>query len=271
MVGGQRSAVSRQPPPLCPTKGIISFASEFFSRPVGGHAFMSDLKNDIQPLEASTMTDLVELRLREYLKRKSFVPGDALPKEQELADALGVSRNVVREALSRLRMLGMIDTRKKRGMVLSQPDILGSLERVLDPLILGKNTLRDIFELRLVLEMGLADLIYLRKTPEDIAALETIVAQEVNKQQKPFRVEHEIAFHGKLYQMTGNDTYMRFQKMLLPVFEYVLEYEIQVNGQADVGKVTHDDLVAILKTGDAEDFRRGMKAHLKPHFDRLKA
>ncbi|MDR6805162.1 DNA-binding FadR family transcriptional regulator [Dyadobacter sp. BE34] len=231
---------------------------------------MSDLKNDIRPLEPSTMTDLVESRLREYLKRKSFVPGDALPKEQELADALGVSRNVVREALSRLRMLGMIDTRKKRGMLLAQPDILGSLERVLDPLLLGKNTLKDIFELRLVLEMGLADLLYLRKTPEDIAALEDIVAREVNNQQKPFRVEHEIAFHGKLYQMTGNDTYMRFQKMLLPVFEYVLDFEMQANGQADVGEVTHRNLVEILKTGDSEDFRRGMKAHLKPHFDRLK-
>ena len=59
--------------------------------------------------------------------------------------------------------------------------------------------------------------------------------------------------------------------MLLPVFEYVLDFEIQASGHADVGKVTHHDLVEILKTGDAEDFRRGMKAHLKPHFDRLKA
>lgn len=232
---------------------------------------MNDLKKDIEPLANATMADMVESRLREYLKRKSFVPGDALPKEQELADALGVSRNVVREALSRLRMLGMIDTRKKRGMILAQPDILGSFERVLDPLILGKNTLQDIFELRLVLEMGLADFIYLRKSPDDILALEKIVEEEVNKQQKPFHVEHEIAFHGKLYQMTGNDTYMRFHKMLLPVFEYVLDYEIRTNGKAETGKVTHKDLVEILKTGDAEDFRRGMKAHLKPHFDRLRA
>jgi GntR family transcriptional regulator, transcriptional repressor for pyruvate dehydrogenase complex len=230
---------------------------------------MNDLKRDIEPIANSTMADLVELRLREYLKRKSFIPGDPLPKEQELADALGVSRNVVREALSRLRMLGLIDSRKKRGMILTQPDILSTFERVLDPLILDRNTLKDVFELRLVLEMGLADLIYLRKTGGDIEALEQIVEQEVNKLQKPFRVEHEIAFHGKLYQMTGNDTFMRFQKMLLPVFEYALDYEIKTNGVAEVGKVTHHDLVQILKTGNSEDFRQGMKAHLKPHFDRL--
>ena len=125
---------------------------------------MNDLTTDLLPIQSSTMADVVELRLRDFLKKKSFRPGDALPKEQELADALGVSRNVVREALSRLRMLGMIETKKKRGMILAQPDILVSFERVLDPLILGQETLQDIFELRLVLEMGLADLIYVRKT-----------------------------------------------------------------------------------------------------------
>lgn len=230
---------------------------------------MNDLTTDLAPIQSSTMADVVELRLREFLKKKSFRPGDALPKEQELADALGVSRNVVREALSRLRMLGMIDSKKKRGMILAQPDILGSFERVLDPLILGQETLQDIFELRLVLEMGLADLIYVRKTDDDIRELEAIIDQEVNQIQKPFRVKNEIAFHGKLYQMTGNDTFLRFQRMLLPVFEYVVDYEIKTNGKAEVGKVSHRDLVQLLKTGDAEDFRQGMKEHLKPHFSRL--
>ena len=230
---------------------------------------MTDLTIDLARIESSTMADVVELRLREFLKKKSFRPGDALPKEQELADALGVSRNVVREALSRLRMLGMIETKKKRGMVLAQPDILGLFERVLDPLILGEETLQDIFELRLVLEMGLADLIFLRKTDDDIRELEEIVKKEVNQVQKPFLVKNEIAFHGKLYQMTGNKTYLCFQSMLLPIFEYVLDYEIKTNGKVEVGKVTHRDLVQLLKTGTSEDFRQGMKEHLRPHFSRL--
>src|SRR5690606_11388105 len=126
-----------------------------------------NLSKDIEKIAPSTMADVVETRLREYLKKKSFKPGDALPKELELAEALGVSRNVVREALSRLRMLGMVETRKKRGMILARPDILGAFERVLDPLIIDGDTLQDIFELRLVLEMGLADILYIKKTEKD--------------------------------------------------------------------------------------------------------
>jgi len=226
---------------------------------------INDLNKDLTPITSSTMADLVEVRLREYLKKKSFLPGDALPKELELAEALGVSRNVVREALSRLRMLGMIESKKKRGMVLARPDILGTFERVLDPLIIDKTTLQDIFELRLVLEMGLADLIYIRKTDKDIAELENIAKKEVNHDNS-FRIKNEIAFHGKLYEMSGNDTLKRFQIMLLPIFDYVVTLEKKPTR----GKVNHLDLVQILKTGTVEDFKIGMQAHLQPHFDRLK-
>jgi DNA-binding FadR family transcriptional regulator len=228
---------------------------------------VENLSKDLERVSTETMADIVELRLREFFKKKSFKPGDALPKEMELVVALGVSRNVVREALSRLRMLGMIETRKKRGMILARPDVLGTFERVLDPLIIDDHILQDLFELRLVLEMGLADLIFLRKTDKNIAELEKIALDETHDGEKRFRVKNEIAFHGKLYEITGNNTLKRFQVMLMPVFGYVTTLEKDKEYQT--GKVDHLDLVNILKNGTKEDFKAGMYAHLKPHFDSL--
>lgn len=228
---------------------------------------IGNLHIDIEKVSQKTMADEVETKLLEYLKRKSFKPGDALPKEMELTAALGVSRNVLREALSRLRMLGMIETKKRRGMVLTSPDILGSLERVMDPLIIDDATLQDIFELRLTLEMGLADILYLRKTKKDIEELEKIALQEKTTRTKQnFRIKHEVEFHGKIYQMTGNRTMQRFQNMLLPIFGHLVNEEKVPGG----GKVTHMDLVNLLKTGTREQFRQGMRAHLEHHFDKLK-
>ena len=225
----------------------------------------NDLSKDIGRLSPDTMTDVVELRLRDYFKKKSFKPGDALPTEVELAEALGVSRNIVREALSRLRMLGMIESKKKRGMILSSPDILGAFERVLDPLIITDETLQDLFELRLVIEMGLADILFLNLTEKKIKELERIVDNEIQDNQQSFRVKNEILFHGKLYEIAGNDTLKRFQNMLLPVFGFVLKLEKEFIS----GKVSHRDLVELLKKGNKEDFKQGMYEHLKPHFDRL--
>jgi DNA-binding FadR family transcriptional regulator len=213
------------------------------------------------------ITDLVEERLLEYLKKKAFKPGDPLPTEMELSEALGVSRNILREALSRLRMLGMIETKKKRGMILASPDILGSFERVLDPLIMNDSTLQDIFELRLTLEVGLADILYIRKTKKDVEELEKIALnQSKSVNRKSFRIKHEIAFHGKIYQMTGNKTMQRFQNMLLPIFGYVIELE-KVYTPAIV---SHLDLVQLLQNGSKEDFRQGMLQHLQHHFKQVK-
>ncbi|MES2416664.1 MAG: GntR family transcriptional regulator [Bacteroidota bacterium] len=225
---------------------------------------INDLKKDLAPITSNTMADIVEVRIREYLKRMSLKPGDSLPKETDLAEALGVSRNVVREALSRLRMLGMVETRKRKGMVLASPDILQAFERVLDPLIIDDATLKDIFELRLVLEMGLADLLYARKTDKDIEELEAIANSEIDKD-KFFLIKNEIAFHGKLYEMTGNTTLRRFQIMLMPVFAYVTA----LVDKPKSGKIDHRGLVDILKNGTKENFKKGMYEHLRPHFDHL--
>src|SRR5690606_14861410 len=131
----------------------------------------NDLMNDLKPIAVDTRADLVEKQLREYFDRKGLKVGDTLPTEMELSEALNVSRNILREGLSRLRMLGFIESRKKRGMILTSPDILGSFERVLNLQLMDKETLKNLFELRLVLESGLADLLFLRKTDQDILEL----------------------------------------------------------------------------------------------------
>ena len=226
---------------------------------------ISDLANKLGKVNASTMTDVVEVRLREYLKKESFKPGDALPSELEIANALGVSRTIVREALSRLRMLGMVESRKRSGMILSRPDILGAFERVLDPLIIDDETLQDIFEIRLLLEIGLPELLYKKITKEHLKELEEIAHHEIVTDNS-FKVNNEIAFHGKLYEISGNNTLKRFQILLLPIFAYLTTKVVNPVGS----KVSHLDLVEILKHGTKEDFKVGMQAHLQPHFDRIK-
>lgn len=225
----------------------------------------NDLMNDLKPIAVDTRADLVEKQLREYFDRKGLKVGDTLPTEMELSEALNVSRNILREGLSRLRMLGFIESRKKRGMILTSPDILGSFERVLNLQLMDKETLKNLFELRLVLESGLADLLFLRKTDQDILELEEIIKNEEFPDNDVFRVNSEIAFHGKLYAITGNDTLKRFQIMLMPVFDYVLQNE----NRSIKSNVTHTDLVRILKDGTKRDFVLAMREHLRPHYENL--
>lgn len=222
----------------------------------------------LEPLESLSMTDRVENILREYFTENAFKPGDPLPNEQEMAQKLNVSRNVVREALSRLRMLGMIEARPRRGMIMAQPDLLAGMEKVLNPFLLSKDNLQDIFELRLILEMGIAEFLFARKTEKDLDELEIIVKKQKNA--SVVTKEEEIAFHAKLYEMTGNDTFKRFQSLLFPVFEHVFTtFYVKKKMKAPViaEPVTHYDLYLILRNGTSEEFRKAMYTHLAPYYN----
>ncbi len=228
----------------------------------------------IEPVDTGSLVDKVEIKLLAFFKDNNLKPGDAIPKELEFAESLGVSRTVVREALLRLRTLGLVESKKHRGMILKQPDIINNFERILDPTLLGEDTLKQLFELRLILEMGMADFLFENRDQKDLDELEEIVeAEEATETGKiRFTLDKEIAFHGKLYQMSNNTTLQKFQSLLLPVFDYVYLKETKDTDLDDYhfsgGKfVTHRMLLENLKVGTPETFRSAMRRHLEPHFD----
>lgn len=224
--------------------------------------------NQLKPIGNLSLVDQVEMRLRTYFIDENLQPGDPLPKESELADAMGVSRTALREALARLKTLGLIESKRNRGIILTQPDILGGLERVLEPTFLDTNTLQDVFELRLVLELGISELLFLRKTPENIERLEEIVLREEQTDDRLIKTRCDADFHAVLYKMSGNNTILRFQKMLQPIFNYVYSGAIESRSEVK-NPVTHRHLLDALKYENSARFREKMKIHLQVYFDTI--
>jgi GntR family transcriptional repressor for pyruvate dehydrogenase complex len=228
--------------------------------------------SNFKQVDTSSLVDRVEDSLVQLLQEKKLKLGDCIPTELELCNSLGVSRTVVREALLRLRLMGLIESKKKKGAVITSPDIFGVLSKSMNPHILDQDTLREIFEIRLVLEIGMADLIFQHITSKQIKELKAIVAKEPEgSQDHVFNIDHEIAFHGKLYDITGNSTLKKFQSLLLPIFDYVHNSGL-LNKQTQVHKyVSHKGLVNTLESGSPELFRNAMRNHLENHFNRLYA
>ena len=136
---------------------------------------MKHLDDKIKPLENISLVDRVEKRIINYIKENGLKVGDALPKEMEFAESLGVSRTAVREAMLRLRTLGLVESKKHRGMVLLEPDLVSNFEKMLDPAIIDLRMLSNLFELRLMLELGMVDFLFARRTPKQMKELEEIV------------------------------------------------------------------------------------------------
>jgi GntR family transcriptional regulator, transcriptional repressor for pyruvate dehydrogenase complex len=226
--------------------------------------------------QQSTLVDQVENKLLDYFKSMELRPGDAIPKEQELAVALGVGRSVLREALSRLRMLGLIDSRTRRGMILTKPSLLGAMRRIIEPQILGEEALFDLLGFRIALEIGICELVVSNITNKHLEDLENIVNRGVVKNFGEYTPVSEYEFHTKLYEITGNKTIMEFQQLIHPVSVFIKEkfkdYFLPVNKELEKSgkRITHQDLFEYLKKKDREGFSRAMSNHFAPYYSFLK-
>ena len=224
---------------------------------------------------------LVEQTQKDILKYISDSQDPKLPKEQELVEKLGVSRVVVREALSRLRAVGMIETKRKKGSVVVVPEVFGVLKSIVASGLLDKDTLRDLYELRLMLEIGMADFVFANKTEEQMAQLDSIVAEEVKlwddmavaeNDDRRYEVARQltdvdIRFHSELFEMTGNKSLIDFQYILRHLF--TLYYPKLKTDYHSRTLVSHVSLFNILRTGTPDAFRMGMRLHLKTQFDNM--
>jgi len=214
-----------------------------------------------------TLVDQVEDRLLSFFKEKDIKAGDAIPNELELANALGVARSVLREALSRLKMMGMIESRTRRGMILTEPSILGGMKRVVDPRILSDDSLFDILGFRIALEIGICSDIFQNVTPEDVQELEEIVKMGIAFENNEYAPISEFSFHAKLYEITGNKTISEFQEIIHPVMEFVkdkfkdLLEPINIEMKKKKQIVTHGDLLEYIKKKDEKGYRKAIEQH----------
>jgi GntR family transcriptional regulator, transcriptional repressor for pyruvate dehydrogenase complex len=215
----------------------------------------------------SLLVDRVEGELLAYFREREFRPGDSLPGELELVSQLGVGRSVVREVLSRLRMLGLIESRPRRGMTLAEPNLLGGIQRVLGPHYFSEATLLDLLEFRISLEVGISGAVVRRVSATQLEELDRIVSQASVGPDNRYGAGAEFAFHAQLYAISGNLLIRDFQEMIHPLMSYLkdrFESEIAPLNQvlAESGRlVTHAELLRLLREGQEAPFRQGLEEH----------
>lgn len=226
-------------------------------------------------LKSITLVDQVEQKILEYIRNNKLVPGDSIPNENELATSLEVGRSVVREALSRLRMLEMIESRTRRGMVLREPGLMNSLNKIVNPYLLSEEAILDLLGLRIALETGITDIIFNNITEEDIKELEDIIKVQKVLVGNKLTIKSELSFHTKLYLICRNEVIQNVLTIILPLFSFLNEHFdefIPFNEKFSKTRklVRHEDLLVYLKNGDRDGYRVAIVRHLEAYIEFIK-
>lgn len=214
----------------------------------------------IQPIST---TDSVLASLAEYIEESGLSVGDRLPAERDIAQQLGVSRPMLREALGRWSALGLVETRNGRGTYLRAPISARSRHVVLtvDP---ERQTLLQTLELRRALETEAAALAAERATPEQVAELERLLAAvEAAYERVGDAPAEDWAFHLAVYQATGNPLFAQFIEGILAMFHRFWENPLQRPDFARRGLAHHRTLVERIRDRDPQGAREAVLSILQ--------
>ena len=122
---------------------------------------------ELTELRSTTLADGVEDSLLDYIRRSRLEPGDLLPKEEELSRKLNVSRHIVREGVSRLKTLGLIESRKHKGMILTRPNVFAGVSKLAEARLFSENECREFMQMRAYMELGMTESIFRKKTSDN--------------------------------------------------------------------------------------------------------
>ncbi|MFG2497065.1 FadR/GntR family transcriptional regulator [Streptomyces sp. NPDC048441] len=222
-----------------------------------------------EPVRERRVGSQVQRKVMQLILDRGLKPGALLPTEAELMEALGVSRNSVREALKALQALDIVEIRHGYGTYVGQVSLTpladGLTFRTLVQPADDTHALLEILQLREVIEEGLVRRIAVLLTDEELCQLEALVGRmEESADTGAVFPELDREFHETLYRSLGNE----LVPQLLGAFWNVFNRVAGVRGWArdpapEVTVRRHRDIVTALRARDVEGAQRAMADHFR--------
>lgn len=217
-------------------------------------------------LEQERLSTVAVERIKAFIQEKRLAPGTRLPGERELCERLGVSRSSLREALRVLEVMGMIEIRPRSGTYVKDPTSDIIRVPLLPWLAMHRETVRQIFELRQLIEPGAAALAAQRATAKELEALrQTLVDMEdcIAKEDLVGAILADAEFHHVITKATRNEYLVEFMDSIVHFLEEGRKASLRVPGQPQRAVVGHREIYEAITRGDGEAARAAMEKHLR--------
>jgi GntR family transcriptional regulator, transcriptional repressor for pyruvate dehydrogenase complex len=188
--------------------------------------------------------------LSEFVVQSGFTAGQRLPSERLIAEQLGISRPILREALKHWSALGIIETKNGSGSYLRRPVIPGDKHVVLT-VHAERTRLLHTLEIRRALEVEAAGLAARRRTEQSLAHLQAcfdaLQRAHIEKGDGP---EEDWTFHLAVYRAAENPTLEGLVASLQSLFHRFFEFPLGISAFASRSWSLHRDLFEAIRDRD---------------------
>lgn len=222
---------------------------------------------DLKPIKTKKIYEEIVEQIRQLVQDGELEPGDKLLSERELSDRLKVSRASVREALSALEIMGLIEVRPGGGTFIRQTNvdsIIGPMALILS---MEKDTVMELLEVRQVLETEAAGLAAERAEEDEIAELRAALQQmHQDLLQGVLGEEADHKFHFAVANATHNSILMRLMNTISDTMRQTLKTSRQrlyaSHGTPERLYQEHEAIFQAIVKHDSKAARNSMYRHL---------
>lgn len=227
------------------------------------HPFKS---GELRVVSRKRLTDQTAAALREYILSNRLAPGTRLPAETTLAGSLGVSRNVLRQAVASLEGLGMLRVTQGSGTYVADLADTNVFQQI--AAWMGSKPLseKDYLEVRGIWERGIYELVMERATEADLDRLEELTTAMLNTEDTTEADALHQEFHETLLQVSGNQFLVTIGTILHRFF-WEFGYRDALVRKPPPSRLLqgHRSIVQILRSRDRGEIQRMIDLHLSPH------
>lgn len=209
-------------------------------------------------------------QIKQLILRENLRPGDALPTEAELCDTIDVSRSSVREAIRTLSTLDIVDVRHGHGTYVGGMSLDPMVEALVFRGVLSPggslDALREVVEVRLALDLSMAETIVAAIAAADEPALRAMVEEMEEKAAggETF-LEADRSFHTTLFTVMGNHlaeqlvgAFWDVHTAVLPQLGLALPADLRQTAHA------HGSMLDAALSGDVAAYRFAVIEHYQP-------
>lgn len=209
------------------------------------------------------LSQVVADQISDLIMSGELNEGDRLPSERELAEEMGVSRTVVREAIKLLRAAGLLRVRVGIGSFVTLPsrNILEEpLSRFSTP---ERRKIAELIQLREAIEPPITALAAQNATSEDIAKLEQAIEEMGANLTNPQEyIVADNVFHNTLAEATQNSLFQLIVHSIVDLLQESRRLAVSSPGAAERSSYHHRQILEAVKAKDVEGAQEAMIAHM---------
>ena len=199
--------------------------------------------------------------VRTYILKNQLKQGDILPSEAQLCQEIGVSRNVLREAIKSMELMGMVRACPGRGTEVMEFNMDFFLQNIMLFNMAGDDEhIRQMFQIRKTLELGFMRQAFDSIRPEQIRRMRELTEQmRISWEESGAFASEDRSFHMTLFSSVGNPV---LNSLLNAIWEIDKGYQLEEKLPHLASSVSkHEAIVKGLEDYDYISFARAMDLH----------